>query len=287
MTEEEPARRPAVAGVFYPDRQELIEAELDRLMTPAAERVSARAVVVPHAAWQYSGRVAGEVFRRLNLPRLVVILAPNHSGLGPPGSVMARGPWAIPGGAVSVAEDLARALIAGSPLLSEDERAHRREHAIEVQLPFLRRLRSDVAVVPIVLGRRDLPFCLEVGRGLAATVRQASEPVLLVCSTDLNHYEPQGISNRKDRLAIDALLSLDPGRLHSTIEEQRISMCGVAPAVAMLAALGELESGEAELVRYETSGDVSGDYERVVGYAGLIITPSCTAAAAVSARKMV
>jgi MEMO1 family protein len=268
---EEPTRRPAVAGAFYPDRAELIEAELDRLMTPATARVLARAVVVPHAAWRYSGRVAGEVFRRLSLPHLAVILGPNHGGFGPPGSVMTRGRWAIPGAAVSIAEDLARALVDGSPLLSEDERAHRREHAIEVQLPFLRRLRPDVAFVPIVLGRRDLAFCLEVGRVLAAAVRQASEPVLLVCSTDLNHYEPQAVSNRKDRLAIDALLSLDPERLHTTVEEHQISMCGVAPAVSMLAALAELESGRAELVRYETSGDVSGDYDRVVGYAGVIV----------------
>lgn len=264
-------RRAAVAGAFYPDRIELVEAELDRLIKPATTTVRARAVVVPHAAWLYSGRVAADVYSRLSVPRLAVIVGPNHTGIGPRASVMARGRWALPGGDVPVAEELARLILAESPLLSEDERAHAREHAIEVQLPFLRRLRPDVAFAPIILGGRDLAFCREIGRALAAALRRASEPVLLVCSTDLNHYEAQAVSNRKDRLAIDALLSLDPERLHSTVAEHSISMCGAGPAVAMLSALTDLGAGRAELVRYETSGDVSGDYDRVVGYAGIIL----------------
>jgi AmmeMemoRadiSam system protein B len=268
---EVPIRRPAVAGLFYPSDPREAEAQLARLIPGAEPKTEPRAIVVPHAGWMYSGRVAGEVYGRVRVPALVIVLGPNHTGLGPWGSVMARGRWAVPGGEVPIAEELARAVVAASPVLEADELAHREEHAIEVQLPFLRRLRPDVRFVPITLMRTDLAFCEEVGRALAGAVRAAGEPVLLVCSTDLNHYEAQAVSNRKDRLAIDALLGLDPERLDATVTEHRISMCGRAPAVAMLAALRALGPARAELVRYETSGDVSGDYARVVGYAGLLI----------------
>jgi hypothetical protein len=262
-----------VAGLFYPDRPERVEAELDRLLDPRAPRPAA-ALVVPHAGWMYSGRVAGEVYGRVTVPRLAIILGPNHTGRGAEGSVMARGRWAVPGGEVPIAEELARGLIAATPALEADEVAHAREHAIEVQLPFLRRLEPRLAFVPVTLMRTDLDFCREVGLAVAAVVRASAEPILLICSTDLNHYEPQAVSNRKDRLAIEALLSLDPRRLIATVSERRISMCGIAPATALLVALRELAHGPIELVRYETSGDVSGEYDRVVGYAGLIVAPA-------------
>ncbi len=260
-----------MAGWFYPDRAALLEAELDRLMAPAEPRRAPRAVIVPHAGWAYSGRVAGAVYGRLQLPSLAIILGPNHTGQGPPGSVMARGRWALPGGDLAIDEPLAEALLAGSPALRPDVAAHAEEHAIEVQLPFLRRLRPDLRFVPVTLGRVDLAFCEEVGGAVARAVAAAGEPVLLVCSTDLNHYESQPISNRKDRLAIEAILSLDPARLHATVRDHAISMCGIAPTLATLFALGSGGGARAELVRYETSGDVSGDMDRVVGYAGVII----------------
>jgi AmmeMemoRadiSam system protein B len=270
-----PVRRPAVAGLFYPDRPERVEAELGCLLKPGAPRPAA-AIVVPHAGWMYSGRVAGEVYGRVTVPRLAIILGPNHTGRGAEGSVMARGRWAVPGGEVPVAEEMAQALIAATPALEADEVAHAREHAIEVQLPFLRRLQPRLSFVPVTLMRSDPGFCEEVGRAVASVTRVLDEPVLLICSTDLNHYELQAESNRKDRLAIEALLSLDPSRLLATVSEHRISMCGVAPAAAMLAALRALAHGPAELVRYETSDDVSGEYDRVVGYAGLIVAAGRT-----------
>lgn len=266
-----PVRLSAVAGLFYPDRPDRVAAELERLLVPHASRQRVAGLVVPHAGWMYSGRVAGEVYGRVEIPRLVVILGPNHTGLGPSASVMARGWWAVPGGEVPIAEELAHALLAATAALEADESAHAREHAIEVQLPFLQRLQPRLAIVPLSLTRTDLGFCEEIGHAVASVTRALDEPVLLVCSTDLNHYEPQPVSNRKDRLAIEALLSLDPARLVDTVIEHRISMCGIAPAAAMLAALRELAHGPAELVCYETSGDISGDYDRVVGYAGLIV----------------
>jgi hypothetical protein len=260
-----------VAGIFYPSRPERMQAELSRLVVSGPEPRPVRAVVVPHAAWQYSGRVAGAVYGRIRCPRLAVVLGPNHTGLGPRGSVMARGRWALPGGDMPIAEDLADAILAATPVLQDDMRAHAEEHAVEVQLPFLRWLSPELAFVPIVLGRTHLEFCEEVGRALAVVIRGRQERVLLVCSTDLSHYERQDVSNAKDRLAIDAMLSLDPARLALTVREHKISMCGVGPAMATLSALRALGPDGAELVRYETSGDVSGDLDRVVGYAGLLL----------------
>lgn len=235
-------------------------------------KVAPRALVVPHAGWMYSGKVAGAVYGRVALPKLVVLLGPNHTGLGPWGSIMTRGRWAIPGGDLEIAADLAEAILSRCAELREDESAHAREHALEVQLPFLRRLRPDVQFVPLTLMKTDLAFCLAVGRAVAATVAAWPESVLLISSTDLNHYESQAVSNRKDRLAIEAILALDPDGLQRTVRDHHISMCGIAPTTALLAALRDLGSPRAELIRYMTSGDVSGDYDRVVGYGGVIIT---------------
>jgi AmmeMemoRadiSam system protein B len=265
------ARPPAVAGVFYPARSDQMEADLRHLIAGAEPKRPARALVVPHAGWMYSGAVAGAVYGRVAMPRLAVLLGPNHTGRGPWGSIMTRGRWTIPGSEVAVASELGRVILAASRELVEDESAHRDEHALEVQLPFLRRLRPDVEFVPITLMKTDLEFCVAVGRAVATAVKDFSEPVLLIASTDLNHYEPQAISNRKDRLAIEAILALDPAGLQRTVREHRISMCGIAPTTALLAALGDLGAGGAELVRYMTSGDVSGDFDRVVGYCGVII----------------
>jgi len=267
----EGVRTPAVAGLFYPARPHEVEADLSRLLEDVEPKVSPRAVVVPHAGWMYSGQVAGAVYGRLALPGLVVLLGPNHTGLGPRGSIMTRGRWAIPGAEIAIAGELAQAILSRSPELEEDASAHAREHALEVQLPFLRRLNRDVRFVPVTLQKTDLAYCQAVGRAVAEVVGAWPEPVLLVSSTDLNHYESEAVSNRKDRLAVEAILSLDPERLQRTVREHRISMCGIAPTTALLAAVRDLGAGRAELVRYMTSGDVSGDYERVVGYCGVII----------------
>ncbi len=267
----EGVRTPAVAGLFYPDRPQQMEADLSRLLEDVQPKVSPRAVVVPHAGWMYSGKVAGAVYGRLALPRLVVLLGPNHTGLGPWGSIMTCGRWAIPGAQIPIASELARQILTRSRELQEDASAHQSEHALEVQLPFLHRLRPDVQFVPVTLMKTDLAFCEAVGRAVAAAVTTCPEPVLLVSSTDLNHYESQAVSNRKDRLAIDAILALDPERLQRTVREHRISMCGIAPTTALLAALRDLGARRAELIRYMTSGDVSGDYARVVGYCGAVI----------------
>jgi AmmeMemoRadiSam system protein B len=263
-------REPAVAGTFYPGDARALDAELARLV-PDRPAAPARAVVVPHAGWIYSGGVAGETYAEVRVPRLAVLLGPNHTGLGAPGAVMTAGTWRYPGGEVPVAGDLARALLAATERLEGDGRAHLREHALEVQLPFLHRRQPELRMVPVTLGCTDPAFCRAVGEAVGRVVAGWPEPVLLVDSTDLNHYESRAVSSAKDRLAIDAILALDPDRLWRTVRAHDVSMCGVAPTQALLWAAPALGVRSARLVRYATSGDVSGDLDRVVGYAGIVL----------------
>lgn len=263
-------RQPAVAGMFYPADPTVLDAELTQLM-PVRRAVPARAAVVPHAGWMYSGAVAGETYAQVAIPRLALLLGPNHTGLGEPGALVAAGAWRYPGGSVPVARELATALLAASPDLADDPRGHVREHALEVQVPFLHRRRPDLEIVPVTLGRVDPGFCRAIGEAVGRVAAGWPEPVLVVDSTDLNHYESQVVSNRKDRLVIDAILALDPEGLWQTVRSHDISMCGIAPTQALLWAAPGLGIQSARLVRYQTSGDVSGDLTRVVGYAGIIL----------------
>ncbi len=263
-------RSPAVAGSFYPGDAAGVDAELTRLLPPRPG-APARAVVVPHAGWMYSGSVAGETYAQVAVPRCAILLGPNHTGLGRPGAVMAEGAWRYPGGTVRVARELAAALLAAGAGLEADLQAQLREHALEVQLPFLHRRQPALEIVPITLGRTDPAFCRAVGEAIGRVVAGWPEPVLVVDSTDLNHYEPQAVSNHKDRIAIAAICSLDPERFHGAVREARVSMCGLAPTQALLWAAPALGIRSARLVRYQTSGDVSGDLARVVGYAGIVL----------------
>jgi AmmeMemoRadiSam system protein B len=215
--------------------------------------------------------VAGAVYGRVGLPRKLILLGPNHFAVGREGALMSVGRWLYPGGELPVDPELARALLSASDLLTEDALAHSREHALEVQIPFLSRVAPGTAFVPITLKRTSLQFCRAIGEAVALVVRSSPEPVALISSTDLNHYESQAVSNRKDRVAINAILSLDPERLHRDVMAHEVSMCGIAPTTALLFALQALGGGSAELVRYMTSGDVSADRDRVVGYCGVII----------------
>jgi hypothetical protein len=247
-----------------------MDAELARLMPPgpAAE---ALAVVVPHAGWTYSGGVAGETYGAVAVPRLAVLLGPNHRGVGAPAALWGSGAWAHPGGHVPIARELAAALLAESDELRDDPHPHRREHSLEVQLPFLHRRQQALAIVPVLLGHTDPGFCRAVGRAIAQVVAGWPEPVLLVDSTDLNHYETQAETERKDLLAIDAIRALDPEALWHAVRTHDISMCGLAPTLVLLYAAPALGIGQARLVRHATSGDVSGNYSSVVGYAGLTL----------------
>jgi len=270
-------RTPAVAGRFYPGRREDLLREIREYTNPSgtapgeAGRVAAIGCVVPHAGYMYSGHVAGAVFSRLEIPEHCVILCPNHTGRGVPLAAMARTAWETPLGEVAASVDLGSELLQRFPALEEDSAAHRGEHAIEVQLPFLQMSQKNLHIVPIAVGTSHYETLKGLGEALADVISASGTKALIVASSDMNHYESDAITRVKDRKAIERVLAMDARGLWETVMEEDISMCGFGPTVAMLTAAKKLGATCATLVRYATSGDISGDYERVVGYAGFIV----------------
>ncbi|MGH9566961.1 MAG: AmmeMemoRadiSam system protein B, partial [Candidatus Angelobacter sp.] len=219
----------------------------------------------------YSGYVAGAVFAALDLPKHFLILGPNHTGMGQPLAIMREGAWETPLGKVRINSSLATALLERFPLLMEDAEAHRAEHAIEVQLPFLQALRPGSSFVPITIGTSQMDILTALGEAIASVLSEQPKPVLIISSSDMNHYENDAITRAKDHSAIEQILLLDPQGLADTVKKQEISMCGVWPSVVMLTAAKRMGARAAQLIRYGTSGDIFGDQHRVVGYAGIVI----------------
>jgi AmmeMemoRadiSam system protein B len=225
----------------------------------------------------YSGHVAAAFYALAELPRRLIVLCPNHTGSGHFAAINREGAWRTPLGDAAIDTRLADALMARTPLLAEDARAHAREHSLEVQLPFLQRVfhQSNVAdftFVPICLGAHRYDYAEEIGRAVAEVVKEESEPVAILASSDLNHYEDQRETLRKDQLAIDEVLARNPRELWRVVEKHEISMCGSIPTTTMLVAANALGASSARLIKHATSGDVNGDYSHVVGYASIAIT---------------
>jgi AmmeMemoRadiSam system protein B len=216
--------------------------------------------------------VAGAVFQRLPARATYIILCPNHTGRGAPLAIMSKGERLTPLGAVRIDAELAASLQHSTRLLMEDAKAHEGEHAIEVQLPFLQRTVGDFTFVPIAIGVSRYAALEALGHGMAQALKHSAGPVMIVASSDMNHYEPDEVTRVKDGKAIDQILALDPAGLYEVVRKEDISMCGYGPAVAMLTALKDLGATHAELVRYATSADTSGDRSSVVGYAGMVLS---------------
>ncbi len=265
-------RHPAVAGQFYPGRPETLLRDIGQYTAPAPDKIPALGCVAPHAGYMYSGHVAGAVYSRLKLPSRFVILCPNHTGLGAPLSIMSAGSWLTPLGEARIDDELAAALKQNCELLTEDTLAHRNEHAVEVQVPFLQALVNEFSFVPIAVGTSRFELLDSLGHALAKAIRDEAERVLVIASSDMNHYESDEVTRIKDRRAIDPILALDPRALWETVTRQNITMCGFGPTVAMLTATLDLGATHAELIKYATSGDISGDRDAVVGYAGIAIS---------------
>lgn len=263
-------RRPCVAGQFYPGDEDALERAVDGLMPRAASREKARALISPHAGYIYSGEVAGAVWSSVEVPRDVILIGPNHTGLGRMVSVMAEGTWQTPAGDVEVNPDLADLLLE-NPLYSNDDDAHLHEHSLEVQLPFLLAARGDARIVPVTVMHATADETEELGKTLARAVRDYPREVLIAVSSDMNHYEPDDVTRKKDQEAIDRVLELDARGLLEVTARKNITMCGVLPTAIAIYACRELGSEKARLVKYATSADASGDFSQVVGYAGIVI----------------
>lgn len=265
-------RHPAVAGRFYPRDPDALREEINVYLSQASRTpVRALGCIVPHAGYVYSGHVAGAVFAGLQIPELCIVMCPNHTGIGSPLAIMSEGTWETPLGDIPIDGAFPEALKQSCPLLREDSSAHHAEHAVEVELPFLQTCQPKLKIVPIALGTRQFEALEQLGAAIADTVAAYDKNVLVIASSDMNHYEPDVVTRVKDQYAIESILRLDVRGLYDVVTQRNVSMCGFGPAVAMLTAAKKLGATSAELVKYATSGDISGDRNMVVGYAGITI----------------
>jgi len=268
----EPLRLPAVSGRFYPDTAQDLKSEVTGFLSGDHDPQKAVGAVMPHAGYIYSGAIAGETTAAIRIPRDVIILGPNHTGLGAGVSVFPGGHWRMPFGDVPVNGELANQIIDESELPIPDETAHAREHSLEVILPFLYYAGGeDLSFVPITLSMMSRDECRILGETLARVIGSRDEEILLVSSSDMTHYESHDSAKAKDSDAISRILDMDPDGLLEVVSRRRITMCGIIPTAVMLYAAIALGATKAKLVRYATSGEVSGDYDQVVGYAGIIV----------------
>ncbi|HVM75350.1 MAG TPA: AmmeMemoRadiSam system protein B [Candidatus Saccharimonadales bacterium] len=265
-------RLPAVAGHFYPAKPEALTSLVKDCLAAgaAAAKGKARACLVPHAGLIYSGGVAGAVFSRLTLPRRILLIGVRHYPQGADQAVLSEGAFRTPLGDVPIDTSLALELRRECPALEEDALAHKQEHSLEVELPFLQVLDPSFAFVPIAIGTHDFAELTETGAGIARVLGKHTEEILIVTSSDLNHYEDDATTRAKDQKAIDEMLKLDAKGLLHACREYHVSMCGLGPAIVMLTALQKLGATSGQLIRHATSGDINGDRSAVVGYAGLI-----------------
>ena len=265
-------RKPVVAGAFYPSNPEDLTAIIKSFIDPDRERKKALAVISPHAGYIYSGPVAGALYSSVQLPNKYVLLGPSHRTISSRTALMRTGTWSTPLGDIPVDTELADLILDSSTIVEEDEKAHRSEHSLEVQLPFIQYFVKQFSIVPICIDYHiSYEELVELGRSVAKGIKKSEEEILIVASTDMSHYVEQSIAQTLDFMAIQEIQELNPRGLYDTVVSNNISMCGFQPTISALVASQDLGAKTASLVKYLTSGDTSGDYEQVVGYAGLLI----------------
>jgi hypothetical protein len=277
-------REPVVAGAFYPgNREKLVETIENSFLHPLGPGElpekdgdkggrTIKGLILPHAGYVYSGPAAAHGYLELsreNEPETIVIIGPNHTGLGASLSMWGEGGWRTPLGLTSIDEELAERLNQISPSIEYNDIGHSREHSIEVQLPFIQYIFQDVKILPIVMGYQNLETSRELGRAISEA--RDGKDIMVLASTDLTHQESQSSANEKDHKVIDAIKSMDEENLQQRVRKDRISMCGYGPVSATLLCCKEWGAKEAELLKYYTSGDITGDKYAVVGYASIKI----------------
>lgn len=265
-------RQPVVAGTFYPSDAATLRVQIEGFIDKGCKKEKVLGIVSPHAGYMYSGKVAGAVFSHSIIPETALILAPNHSGYGPPYSVWPDGSWRTPLGEVAIDVELVQELLSECDLLKKDRDAHKAEHSAEVMVPFLQYFNPRIKLVVIVTSSSNLNELKTIGIGISSALRRLRPDALVIASSDMTHYESQQSANKKDKMAINEILALnEDGLYNKVVLEMNISMCGVFPVILMLVCSKERGAKAGELVLYKTSGDTTGDYDQVVGYAGIII----------------
>ncbi|MEM4407265.1 MAG: AmmeMemoRadiSam system protein B [Candidatus Caldarchaeum sp.] len=277
-----PKRRPAVAGAFYAGTKNSLFQQIKECFTsplgpgslPTAKWSDRKvpALICPHAGYMYSGPVAAHAYWALtsySKPDSVIIFGPNHYGVGTAVSIYPEGSWLTPLGEVSIDKNLVNQLAGHSDVFFFDEVSHSREHSIEVQLPFLQYIYESFSFVPICINDQSLETCIRIGRDVAEVVDDRN--ILMIASTDFTHYEPHEEVLEKDKKALEKIVKLNVEELYSAMKRYDITMCGYGAVAALLTAAKMLGAREAKVLKQTTSGDTSGDYDSVVGYASCLI----------------
>ncbi len=264
-------REPIVSGKFYPNDKTQLEKKISENFTKVLDKFDSKGIMVPHAGYIYSGNVAAAVFSCIKPADIYVIMGPNHTGYGENVSISNEKSWATPLGEIAIDDEFRTVLLESSDIFIGNDDAHRFEHSIEVQLPFLQFINSNFSFVPIVFGRVDFETCKEIAKIILDAINKLNKKVVIVASSDMTHYEPHDKAKRKDYQVIEKILDLDSEKVWDTVKSERISMCGLIPVVIMIDICKSLGAENAELIKYETSGDVTGDKSSVVGYGGVVI----------------
>lgn len=261
-------RKAVYAGTWYPSSKK----EIEKFVVAGRKQAAAKAVMVPHAGWIYSGMVAGEVFSAIKPASLYVLIGPNHHGIGAPVGVFPEGSWETPLGQLEVDAKAASALIRKCSAASADVISHSQEHSLEVQAPFIKYFSPSASILPVSLADYGIDTLRSLGEAVAAVISESGKKdALVVASSDMSHYISAAQAEKLDMLAIKNILALDPDALMKTVRARGITMCGSGPAAAALWAAKAMGASRAELVRYTNSGEVTGDSAEVVAYAGVVI----------------
>jgi MEMO1 family protein len=273
MMQQSNIRKPVVAGKFYPANPDDLSGLISSLAGKFGQKQDVLGCILPHAGYIYSGSVAAQTLSGVNIKHTVILLGPNHSGNGPAFSLMPQGYWQTPLGNVEIDSRLANLFLNSSRYLEADTFAHMDEHALEVELPMLQYFKKDFKIVPITIKTEKLSLLKMVAQELAGVIikNNLMGSNMFIASSDMTHYEPQKSAEKKDALAIEAITVLDEDKLETVVKRLSISMCGLAPVAILLRAARILGAKNGKLIKYQTSGDASGDTGSVVGYAGITI----------------
>lgn len=267
-------RSPVVAGQFYTNDPEALRQEVAGYLAQAQTKNQSPTILAmaPHAGYYYSGQIAGVTLGQANLAKTVLMMGPNHTGLGKPFALWPDGRWRFPGGALKVDEELATLLCEKEPLITPDQLAHQREHSLEVMLPFLAQIDPETTIVPISVSHPSLDTLIGVGKAIGRALRGFERPVSMLVSSDMSHFVHHDIARQQDAQALDPALHLDAVAFYETVRGAGISMCGVLPMTVGITAALELGASETEITGYATSGQINGEFNRVVGYAGMLVS---------------
>jgi AmmeMemoRadiSam system protein B len=274
-------RQPVVAGSFYSYDPEILKKQISesfshKLGPNGFKKQEFIAAVVPHAGYMYSGPVAAWVYSRIEKANYIIV-GTNHSGMGSQFALMRNGLWKTPLGEVAIKEDVAEKILKESKIIEHDVIAHQHEHSIEVQLPFLQyRYNGNFKFVPIVILNEFaddvlLENCRLIGKAIANVIKKEKEKWIVLASSDFSHYLPQKTAKKIDLSLIEEIKKLDEKKFFEKISEKNASVCGFGGIAATIVAAKELGAKKAELLKYATSGDITGDASSVVGYASIII----------------